>query len=74
MAEPEDVRIDNAEDREWERLRDTVETAMWDIDNECSKCGRRVYGEDAEPHAANCGFVIDELLSRDEPRFRFVEE
>lgn len=33
MAEPEDVRIENAEDREWERLRDAVEAGVADFED-----------------------------------------
>lgn len=83
MAEPEDIRIENAEDREWERIRDTADQAHEDIDNECQKCGRQVYGANPEPHALNCGMVVDALIAqeereehdaRDEPRFKFIDE
>ena len=32
MAEPEDIRIENAEDREWERLKDAVEQGCEDLE------------------------------------------
>jgi hypothetical protein len=71
MAEPEDLRIEQAEDREWERVRETVEQAHVDLDETYDEYLART---------ANAQRIADEQRERtdrqyrDDPHFTLIEE
>lgn len=74
---PEDMQHELAEDREWEKLKDAVDSFDRDVngygENDCPRCGIRVYGDNAEPHAPGCSLVAG-VMTRDEPHFEFTDE
>lgn len=66
--EAEDLRIEQAEDREWENIKDTVERGREDFDGE-DRDGNGV--SDRYEHGK---FDVSDPETRDELRMEFVDE
>jgi hypothetical protein len=68
MAEQEDVRIETAEDREWERVRDAVAAAEVDLNETYEEFLARTQS------AEDAGERYRSKFDEDRPVFKIVEE